>query len=209
MNCWRESSTPESEERASSPLIIFMLSGQMIMIGSLMEATLTSPVGNFASLLTFVSTTSTSASETSFFGKVNIGIPIGTNIAPLLADLFLHTFEYDFMLNTLKRDMTKAIQFSNTFRYIDDLLSVKNEEFENYISTIYPSELELKPGKLPHQHLKFVTTTQESSLVTTTHLSMSASTIKEMPLHFESSIFHIWTATSPVNRPMVFICLNW
>jgi len=48
------------------------------------------------------------------------------------------------MLNTLKQDVTKAIQFSNTFRYIDDLLSVNNEEFENYISTIYPSELELK-----------------------------------------------------------------
>ena len=132
------------EERASSPLIIFTLSGRMIMIGSLIEATLTSPVGNFASLLTFVSTTSTSASETSFSGKVNVGIPMGTNSAPLLADLFLHTFEYDFMLNILKQDMTKAIQFSNTFRYIDDLLSVNNEEFENYISTIYPSELELK-----------------------------------------------------------------
>ena len=99
-------------------------------------------MGNFAWLLTFVSTTSTSSSETSFSGEVNIGIPMGTNSAPLLADLFLHTFEYDFMLNTLKRDMTKAIQFSNTFRYIDDLLSVNNEKFENYISTIYPSELE-------------------------------------------------------------------
>ena len=149
MNCWRESSTPESEERASSPLIIFMFSGRMIMIGSLMEATLTSPVGNFASLLTFVSTTSTSASENSFSGKVNIGIPMGTNSALLLADLFLHTFEYDFMLNTLKRDMTKAIHFSNTFRYIDDLLSVNNEQFENYISTIYPSELELKDTSTP------------------------------------------------------------
>ena len=68
---------------------------------------------------------------------------MGTNSAPLLADPFLHTFDYDFKLNTLKQDMTKAIQFSNTFRYIDDLLSVNNEEFENYISTIYPSELEL------------------------------------------------------------------
>ena len=93
----------------------------MIMIGSLIEATLTSPVGNFASLLTFVSTISTSASETSFSGKVNIGKAMGTNSTPLLADLFLHTFEYDFMLNTLKQDMTKAIQFSNTFWYIDDL----------------------------------------------------------------------------------------
>ena len=45
--------------------------------------------------------------------------------------------------------MTKAIQFSNTFRYIDDLLSVNNEQFENYISTIYPSELELKDTSTP------------------------------------------------------------
>ena len=59
-------------------------------------------------------------------------------------DLFLHTSEYDFTLRTIKQDMTKAVQFSNTFRYIDDLLSVSNENFGNYISDIYPSDLELK-----------------------------------------------------------------
>ena len=51
-----------------------------------------------------------------------IGIPMSTNSAPLLADLFLHTFEYDFMLRTMKQDITLAVQFSNTFRYIDDLI---------------------------------------------------------------------------------------
>ena len=55
-----------------------------------------------------------------------IGIPMGTNSAPLLADLFLHTFEYDFMVKTMKQDITKAIQFSNIFRYIDDLFSINN-----------------------------------------------------------------------------------
>ena len=73
-----------------------------------------------------------------------IGIPMGTNSAPLLADLFLHTFEYDFMVKTMKQDITKAIQFSNTFRYIDDLFGANNVDFGNYISAIYPSELELK-----------------------------------------------------------------
>ena len=48
-----------------------------------------------------------------------VGIPMGTNNAPLLADLFLHTFEYNFMLTTMKQDMTKAVSFGNTFRYID------------------------------------------------------------------------------------------
>ena len=72
-----------------------------------------------------------------------IGIPMGTNSAPLLADLFLHTFEYDFMVKTMKSDITKAIQFSNTFRYIDDLFSINNVDFGNYISAIYPPELQL------------------------------------------------------------------
>ena len=67
-----------------------------------------------------------------------------TNSAPLLADLFVHTFEYDFMVKKMKQDITKAIQLSNTFRYINDLFSVNNVDFGNYISAIYPSELELK-----------------------------------------------------------------
>ena len=71
------------------------------------------------------------------------GIQMGTNSAPLLADLFLHTFEYDFMVKTMKHDITKAIQFSNTFRYIDDLLSINNVDFGKYISAIYPPELQL------------------------------------------------------------------
>ena len=73
-----------------------------------------------------------------------IGIPMGTNSAPLLAHLLLHTFEYDFMVKTMKQDITKAIQFSNTFRYIDHLFSVNNLNFGNCISAIYPSDLELK-----------------------------------------------------------------
>lgn len=42
------------------------------------------------------------------------------------------------------QDMTKAIQFSETFRYNDNLFITNYEEFGNHISTIYPSELELK-----------------------------------------------------------------
>ena len=43
----------------------------------------------------------------------------------------------------MKQDITKAIQFSTTFRYIDDLFSINNVHFGNYISTIYRSELQL------------------------------------------------------------------
>ena len=69
---------------------------------------------------------------------------MGTNSAPLLADLFLHTFGYHFKVKTMKQDITRPMQFSNTFRYIDDLFSANNVDFGNYISAIRPSELELK-----------------------------------------------------------------
>jgi hypothetical protein len=40
--------------------------------------------------------------------------------------------------------MSKARGFSNTFRYIDDLLTLNNPSFENTINDIYPPELVLK-----------------------------------------------------------------
>ena len=47
------------------------------------------------------------------------------------------------MVKTMKHDIPKAIQFSNTFRYIDDLFSINNVDFGNYISPIYLPELQL------------------------------------------------------------------
>ena len=70
---------------------------------------------------------------------------------------------------------TPAIQFSNTFLYIDDLFSVNNEEFGNDINTIYPSELELKDTSTSQ---RMCVTSAQGSSVTTTHLFMSASTIR-------------------------------
>ena len=83
---------------------------------------------------------------------------MGTKSAPLLADLFLHTFEYDFMLTTMKQDMTKAVSFGYTFRYIDDLFSVNNDSFEEYISSIYPSELELKDTTMASNEVCYLDT---------------------------------------------------
>ena len=73
-----------------------------------------------------------------------IGIPMGTDCAPLLANLYLFKFEYTFMKNLLKTNMSKARLFNNTFRYIDDLLTLNNPSFDNEIKTIYPSESVLK-----------------------------------------------------------------
>ena len=37
-----------------------------------------------------------------------------------------------------------AYQFNSTYRYIDDVLSINNTSFENYLGPMYPAELEIK-----------------------------------------------------------------
>ena len=76
--------------------------------------------------------------------RQTIGIPMGTDCAPLLANLFLFYYEYKFMKEKLKQNSQVAKIFSNTFRYIDDLLKLNNPTFEQEISNIYPQQLELK-----------------------------------------------------------------
>ena len=74
-----------------------------------------------------------------------VGIPMGTNCAPLLADLFLYSYEAEFIEN-LKKSSKKnlARSFNFTFRYIDDVLSLNNPKFSDYVDFIYPEDLEIK-----------------------------------------------------------------
>ena len=74
-----------------------------------------------------------------------IGIPMGTNCAPLLADLFLYTYEAEFIQELLKtKKKSLAQSFNLTHRYIDDVLSLSNAKFEDYLHQIYPEELDIK-----------------------------------------------------------------
>jgi hypothetical protein len=69
-----------------------------------------------------------------------IGIPMGANCASLLADLFLHNYQ-----GLLKNKDRKLFQtFNSSFRYIDDVLSLNNSRFGNYLHLIYPNTLEVK-----------------------------------------------------------------
>ena len=123
-----------------------------------------------------------------------------------LAYLFLHTFEYDFMLKTMKADMSKVVEFSTTCRYIDDLLSVNNDNFGNSISEIYPSELELKDTTLSSTEVCYL----ETKIVhgDSRHLFTSACMTKEKTSTSGLLISPSWTATSLPLRRMVFTYLN-
>lgn len=74
-----------------------------------------------------------------------IGIPMGTNCAPLLADLFLYSYESEFLQNLVKdKKIKEARSFNFTYRYIDDVLSINNPKFGEWLPFIYPPELEIK-----------------------------------------------------------------
>lgn len=73
-----------------------------------------------------------------------IGIPMGTNCAPLVADLFLYCYERDFMLSLSPDTQAEVISaFNDTSRYLDDILNIDNPFFAPMVDTIYPKELQL------------------------------------------------------------------
>ena len=76
--------------------------------------------------------------------RQTIGIPMGTDCAPQLANLFLFHYEYLYMKNLMRDNLCMAKRFSDTVRYIDDLLTLNNSNFEEEIPNIYPPELTLK-----------------------------------------------------------------
>ena len=60
---------------------------------------------------------------------------MGTNCAPLLADLFLYSYENEFLDKLIKEDKRKlARRFNLSYRYIDDLISFNNKRFKEFIS---------------------------------------------------------------------------
>ena len=72
-----------------------------------------------------------------------VGIPMGTNCAPLIADLFLYCYEMDFMSDLHKSKRHDLIDmFNDTSRYLDDIFTIGNPEFEKYIPDIYQAELQ-------------------------------------------------------------------
>jgi len=70
---------------------------------------------------------------------------MGTSCAPFLSDLLLYSYEADFIQELLKKNDKKlARSFNFTFRYIDDVLSLNNSRFGDFVDRIYPIGLEIK-----------------------------------------------------------------
>ena len=89
--------------------------------------------------------------------RLNVGIPMGTNCAPLVADLFLFCYERDFMKSLTKEKQYDLIDaFNSTSRYLDDLLNIDNIHFEHMVPRIYPVELQLNKANASDTEAAFL-----------------------------------------------------
>ena len=80
---------------------------------------------------------------------------MGTNWAALVADLFLFCYERDFIMSLSDGKQADVIVAFNTIsRYLDDILNINNVHFDNMVSQLYASELQLNKArtsdKKPH-----------------------------------------------------------
>ena len=65
--------------------------------------------------------------------RQTVGIPMGTNCAPLVADLLLFCYESDFMKSLSDSNQADIIEaFNSTSRYLDDLLNIDNPYFDRF-----------------------------------------------------------------------------
>ena len=134
-----------------------------------------------------------------------VGIPMDTNCAPLVADLFLFCYERDFMLSLSKKNQSAIIEaFNSTSRYLDDLLNIDNNFFDIMVNCIYPSELQLNKANVSYAEASFLDL----------HLSISDGFVKTKiydkrdDFDFDTVNFLFKMVMFLVRHPMVFIFLN-
>ena len=85
-----------------------------------------------------------------------VGIPMGTNCAPLIVDLFLLCYERDFMLSLSEDNKSGVIEaFNYTSRYPDKLLNIDNKFFDSMVNHIYPSMLHLNKANVSNSEASF------------------------------------------------------
>jgi hypothetical protein len=119
--------------------------------------------------------------------------------ALLLADLLLYSCEAHFIQGLLKKNEKKlAWSFNFTFRYIDDVISLNNFRFGDFVDRIYPIELEIK----------HITDTDRSASYLDLHLEIDSYGGKEIISIFSLWTFHLNVATFQQHLHMEYISLS-
>ena len=82
---------------------------------------------------------------------------MGTNCAPLVADLFLFWYERDVMTSLSDVKQAEIIEaFKSTSRYLGDFLKIDNPYFEGMVNRIYPPKLQLNKANTSDTEAPFL-----------------------------------------------------
>ena len=93
---------------------------------------------------------------TKLYGQI-VGIPMGTNCAPLVADFFLFYYERNFMKDLSSDNQADVIKAYNSMsRYLNNLLNIDNPYFEGMVNQIYPPELQLNKANTSDTEAPFL-----------------------------------------------------
>ena len=80
-----------------------------------------------------------------------VGIPMGTNCAPLVAELFLFCYEMDCMMSLSDDKQADFIDaFNTTSRYLDDILNINNVYFDNMVKVSKDAKIRNRCNQVPH-----------------------------------------------------------
>ena len=87
-----------------------------------------------------------------------IGVPMGTNCAPYLANIYLHHYEYEYLKSLVQQgDIQTAKDLANTFRYQDDCVALNdNGSFAMHYDKIYPREMILNATNISRDKCTFL-----------------------------------------------------
>ena len=87
-----------------------------------------------------------------------VGIPMGTNCAPLIADLFSILLREGFYVKPQENPKQFDIidKFNDTSRYLDDIFTIDNPTFAEHIPDIYPRKLQLNKANTSDKETFFL-----------------------------------------------------
>ena len=131
---------------------------------------------------------------------------MGTNFASLVVDMFLFSYERDFMLSLSDNNQADVVKaFNSTSRYLDDLyIYIDNSYFEQMVSQIYPTELQLNKANSFDTEAPFL----DSDLSTANGIISSKIYDKRDNFNFEIVKFSLRDGDVPRHLPMVYTFRN-
>ena len=88
--------------------------------------------------------------------KQILGIPMGGNASPFIADLYLSWCEYCYMTKVVKTDYTLAKLLSYNCRYLDDICTINLQNFGDIAKDIYDNTLLLEGSTCSYKQDTFL-----------------------------------------------------